>query len=56
MQTVVARCDDGEHEFVLKQHPILDDEFLRRKNPDVAAVWDADRRALGVAFGHPWVE
>lgn len=48
---VVADCDGADRDFVFAMPPLIDRDVLRRRAPDVEALWDLGRRLRSVALG-----
>jgi len=51
LDAVIADCGAAEREFVFAMPPLVDREVLRRRSPDVAALWDLGARLRAVAMG-----
>ena len=51
LAAVVADCDGADREFAFVMPPLIDRDVLRRRAPDVEALWDLGRRLRAVALG-----
>jgi hypothetical protein len=49
IDAVVADCDGVKRAFVFKMPPLIDRTVLRRRAPDVSALWDIGRRMRSLA-------